>query len=115
MDRHVLDIVLRVVTEVNDSIRKHGDWSDYTELQMDDAVFGELTELGEADARCDITGRHGKVREAVQVIATLVKSIKQWESRMILFCDDGHEWFGECLPAVCPRCHQPAIGARNKP
>lgn len=29
-----------------------------------------------------------------------------------MFCADEHEWFGECIPARCPRCHKPAIGAR---
>lgn len=28
-------------------------------------------------------------------------------------CVGGHEWFGECVPAVCPRCHRPAIGAHK--
>lgn len=30
-----------------------------------------------------------------------------------MYCADGHEWFGECIPAVCPWCHKPAIGARS--
>jgi hypothetical protein len=29
-----------------------------------------------------------------------------------MYCEDGHEWFGECIPSVCPRCYKPCIGAR---
>lgn len=30
-----------------------------------------------------------------------------------MFCEAGHEWYGECVPCVCPRCQRPAIGARS--
>ena len=30
-----------------------------------------------------------------------------------LFCLNDHEWHGECLPACCPACHSPAVGART--
>jgi hypothetical protein len=29
-----------------------------------------------------------------------------------MFCEDGHEWFGECIPSICPSCYKPCIGAR---
>jgi hypothetical protein len=29
-----------------------------------------------------------------------------------MFCEEGHEWFGECIPSVCPSCYKPCIGAR---
>ena len=32
-------------------------------------------------------------------------------SALKLFCADGHKWYGECLPAVCPVCHKYATGA----
>ena len=34
------------------------------------------------------------------------------EDCLKLFCLNDHEWYGECLPAVCPVCCSPAVGAR---
>ena len=113
MNSKVQDVCARLVQEIEASIKKHGDWSDYAFHQMDNATFCEWLEMGEAIDRSDITGEHGVIREALQTAACLVKWVIQMEARMKLFCDDGHEWFGDCLPAVCPRCHMPAVGARQ--
>ena len=114
MEARVMELSRLIVNEVMDSIAKHGDWSNYTPDEMSDAVFHEWLELMWATDRHDITGLHGMIRESIQVCACLVKSIVQWETRMILYCEDGHEWFGMHLPAVCPHCLKDAIGARSK-
>ena len=113
MNSAVLNLCASVMQEINDSIVKHGDWSDYTFEEMHRAENGERQEVADAVANFDITGRHGLISETKQVAATLLKRVLQYEARMKLFCEDGHEWFGECLPAVCPRCHKPAIGAKQ--
>lgn len=32
-------------------------------------------------------------------------------SSLKFFCPNGHEWYGECIPACCPACHLPAVGS----
>lgn len=83
MDRQVLSVCGRIMTEVSDSILKHGDWSDYSMDQMGKALYGELLELGDAEARKDVIGHHGMVREAIQASACLVKMIIQLEGRNV--------------------------------
>ena len=77
----VLDICRRIMTEVQASIYKHGDWSDYPVDKMFEAIDGERVELGIARDGMDITGQHGMVREAIQSAACLVKLIIQLEAR----------------------------------
>ena len=113
MEARVLDICGRVMTEVNDGVKKHGAWDDYDLYEMQAATTGELLELDDALRRSDLTGQHGMIREAIQAAGCLVKMVVQIESRLKFFCEDGHEWFGECLPAVCPRCKRPALGVRR--
>lgn len=80
MDMNISNICARIMTEVSDSIRKHGDWSDYDVDRMAKAVYGELMEMGEAELRKDVTGPHGMIREAIQTCACLVKMIAQMEA-----------------------------------
>jgi hypothetical protein len=77
----VLNVCCRIMTEVQDSIRKHGDWSDYPTEKMFEAIDGERIELGLARDGMDVTGQHGMVREAIQSAACLVKLIIQLEAR----------------------------------
>lgn len=112
MNVEVLNACSDLMTEVNDANRKHGDWSGYTFDEMYRAEDCERMELAEAVLLGNITGPHGVIRETMQVAATLIKRVIQMEKRLKLFCEDGHEWFGECLPAVCPFCKKDAIGAK---
>ncbi|WP_372966732.1 hypothetical protein [Marinobacter sp.] len=48
----VLDLIRR-------SIQIHGDWSDYDEDRVFDAVAGEFDEYREAVVVRDVSGRHG--------------------------------------------------------
>ncbi len=77
----VLGVCARIVTEVQDSIRKHGDWADYSLSKMFEAVQDEWLELQIAKDNLDIDGQHGMIRESIQVAAVLVKLIVKLEGR----------------------------------
>jgi hypothetical protein len=72
------DAVSLVLDELSHSIRKHGDWSDYTINQMMSVIIEELLiEAGNAETLRDIHGDHGMIKELAQVAATSIKAMIQ--------------------------------------
>ena len=81
MEARVKAMCGRVMSEVFRSIDIHGDWSDYSDDQMTDAITGEMMEIDMALQARDVDGDHGMVREAVQAAACLIKFAVQQELR----------------------------------
>lgn len=80
-DNRVTNMCIRVLRETFRSIDKHGDWSDYSEDEMAQAITGELLEIDQALLAEDILGDHGTVRESIQAAACLIKFACQQEIR----------------------------------
>lgn len=64
-----------VADELRRSIELHGDWSGYSLDQMLSVIAAEWIEVGEAEARGDLHGEHGLVRELAQVASSSVKTM----------------------------------------
>lgn len=62
-----------VMQALAESVDKHGDWSEYTIDQMMEVILDEILEVGEAEARADLLGDHGMIRELRQVAACCIK------------------------------------------
>lgn len=70
--RPVLEYVLGRIKE---SLKKHGDWQEYTPEQVFEVVASEFDEYREALVKGQLEGRHGQVDELLDVAATAVKGI----------------------------------------
>lgn len=64
-----------VADELRRSIDLHGDWSGYSLDQMLSVIAAEWIEVGEAEARGDLHGEHGLVRELAQVASSSIKTM----------------------------------------
>lgn len=64
-----------VSDELQRSIVRHGDWSNYSVDQMLSVIAAEWIEVGEAEARDDLLGEHGMLSELAQVAACCVKAL----------------------------------------
>lgn len=72
----LLDVFDMVTTEYQRSVKLHGIWWDYTPDQMMAVIINELMlEAGSAEARGDIHGEHGMIRELVQVASCCMKAV----------------------------------------
>ena len=71
----------RVDAELQRSVGKYGDWSDYSVDEMIAAVLGELHEVDVAIEAGDVAGDHGMVIEAIQAAGCLIKFAYQMEVR----------------------------------
>ena len=58
------------------SIEKHGDWADYTPLDIFRAVSGEFHEVTQAVIVENIHGDHGMVMELMQLANTCLKGVE---------------------------------------
>jgi len=54
-----------------------GDWLDYSEAEVFEAVAGEFDEFREAYVRCDLAGEHGQVAELLDVAVTALKGVRR--------------------------------------
>lgn len=54
-----------------------GDWSDYSEAEVFEAVAGEFDEFREAYVRGDLAGEHGQVAELLDVAVTALKGVRR--------------------------------------
>lgn len=70
-------VLSEVEALIKPSIIRHTDWSDYTIEQMFDAVLEEMDELREAIEGMDISGRHGVIRESLDVMVVLTKLVRR--------------------------------------
>jgi hypothetical protein len=59
MEQRVMWMCVRVMNEVYASLDKHGDWSDYSDDEMTQAITGELLEIDQAMLAKDVDGQHG--------------------------------------------------------
>lgn len=72
----LLDVFDMVTAEYHRSVELHGTWFDYTPDQMMAVIINELMlEAGSAEARGDIHGEHGMIRELVQVASCCMKAV----------------------------------------
>lgn len=81
MEAKIVGMCHRVMNEVFASIEKHGDWSEYSDDEMAQAITGELIEIAQAMLARDVDGDHGMVRESIQAAACLIKFAVQQELR----------------------------------
>ena len=70
--RPVLEYVLERIKE---SLKKHGDWQEYTPQQVFEVVASEFDEYREALVKGQLEGRHGQLDELLDVAATDRKSV----------------------------------------
>jgi hypothetical protein len=54
-----------------------GDWSDYSEAEIFEAVAGEFDEFREAYVRGDLEGEHGQIAELLDVAVTALKGVRR--------------------------------------
>jgi len=78
----LIDALDLILAEHARSVQKHGTWSDYSLEQMMAVIINELmVEAGEAEARDDLHGAHGVIRELAQVSACCIKAIMVLSNR----------------------------------
>lgn len=76
--RPVLD---EMFSGIKVSCLKYGDWSDYTQEEAQLAVLGEIKEFLDAVEADDVHGRHGQVREGLDVMVTMAKYVRWLRNR----------------------------------
>lgn len=54
-----------------------GDWSDYSESLVFEAVAEEFDEFREAYLRCDMVGEHGQISELLDLAVTALKGVRR--------------------------------------
>lgn len=70
------DVFVMITKEHQRSVELHGTWWDYTPDQMMSVIINELMmEAGAAEARGDIHGEHGMIRELIQVAVCCIKAV----------------------------------------
>jgi len=72
--RPVLDEVFEGIKR---SCGEHGDWSAYTDAEAQEAVLGEMKEFLDALEAGDVYGRHGQVREGLDVMIVMAKFLRR--------------------------------------
>lgn len=69
-------VLEEVFAKIKRSVRGHrGDWHNYSDAQVFEAVAGEFDEYREAYVAGELRGRHGQVDELFDVAVTAIKGI----------------------------------------
>lgn len=73
----VVGILEEILGRLPRSIEKHGDWENYDESKVFEAVAGEFDEYREAVVIGRVDGPHGQVDELYDVVVTAIKGIRR--------------------------------------
>jgi len=63
--------------QIKQSVRQHGDWREYDEGLVFEAVTGEWDEYREALLAGDMFGEHGQIAELMDTAVTALKGVLQ--------------------------------------
>lgn len=117
----LLDVFDMVTAEYHRSVELHGDWYDYTPDQMMAVIINELVmEAGDAEARGDILGEHGMIRELVQtavccIKGALVLSVREGHLAGASRASGAHSCRGGRVLLASPSRHQDKESMSNRP
>lgn len=118
----LLDTLALVLDEHARSVHLHGTWSDYSIEQMMSVIINELmVEAGGAEAKGDLHGEHGVIRELAQVAACCIKAIMVLSGRPegalaeTLRTAGAHSGLEGCGLHASPSLYQGIESAANSP
>lgn len=73
----VVAVLEEVLGRLSLSVEKHGDWSNYDEAKVFEAVAEEFDEYREAVAAGRVGGKHGQADELYDLAVVAIKGIRR--------------------------------------